>query len=126
MDPRREKQTKKHQDVAGASSKRGRSSKALAGCFPRPSHHPSHSSGNEQDERELYERLAPEERLDHYVIRYSKKSKQSIINGNREAPVYVGSKQSHDPRFWPLFHSGWYRSIYLNKTKPMVETQWVN
>jgi hypothetical protein len=34
--------------------------------------------------------------------------------------------QSLDPLFWYLFHSGWYRSIYLNKGKPVVETQWVN
>jgi hypothetical protein len=126
MDPCHEKRTKKWQDVAGTSSKRGRSGKALAGCFPHPSHHPSHSSESEQDERELYERFAPEERQDHYALCYSKKTKQSTINENREAPVYEGSKQSRDPRFWSLFHSDWYRSIYLNKGEPMVETQWVN
>jgi hypothetical protein len=126
MDSRHEKRTKKRQDVARTSSKRGRSSKALAGHFPRPSHHPSHSSDDEQDEHELYERYAPEERHDHYAIRYSKKSKQSTISENWEAPVYEGSKQSHDPRFWSLFHSDWYHSIYLNKAKPVVETQWVN
>jgi hypothetical protein len=82
MDSRHEKRTKKRQDVAGTSSKRGRSSKALVGHFPRPSHHPSHSSDDEQDEHELYERYAPEERHDHYAIRYSKKSKQSTISEN--------------------------------------------
>jgi hypothetical protein len=61
MDSRCEKWTKKQQDVAGMSSKRGRSGKALAGHFPHPSHHPSHSSNDEQDEHELYERYAPEE-----------------------------------------------------------------
>jgi hypothetical protein len=94
--------------------------------FSSPKSSPPHSSGDEQDERELYERHAPEEHLDHYAIRYSKKSKQSIINGNQEALVYVGSKQSRDHRFWSIFHSDWYCSIYLNKIKPVVETQWVN
>jgi hypothetical protein len=114
------------QDVARTSSKQGCSGKALAGHFPCPSHHPSHSSDDEQDEHELYERYAPEECQDHYAIHYSKKSKQSTINENREAPVYEGSKQSRDPHFWFLFHSDRYRSIYLNKAKPVVETQWVN
>jgi hypothetical protein len=82
MDPHREKQTKQRQDVVGTSSKRGRSGKALAGCFPRPSHHPSHSSKSEQDERELYKRFAPEERQDHCALLYSKKIKQSTINDN--------------------------------------------
>jgi hypothetical protein len=123
MDPHHEKQTKKWQDVAGTSSKRGHFSKALVGRFPRPSHHLSHFN---DDERELYERYAPEERQDHYALHYSKKTKQSTINENREALVYEGSKQSHDPHFWSLFHSDWYHSIYLNKAKPVLETQWVN
>jgi hypothetical protein len=60
------------------------------------------------------------------ALRYSKKMKQSTINDNHEALVYAGSKQSCDPRFWALFHSDWYRSIYLHKLKPVVESQWVN
>jgi hypothetical protein len=40
--------------------------------------------------------------------------------------MYEGSKQSCDSRFWSLFHSDWYRSIYLHKLKPVVESQWVN
>jgi hypothetical protein len=60
------------------------------------------------------------------AIRYSKKTKQGTINDNRESPMYEGGKQSHDPHFLSLFHSDWYCSIYLNKMRPMVETQWVN
>jgi hypothetical protein len=62
MDSHCEKWIKQQQDVAGTSSKRGRSGKALVGCFPRLSHHPSHSSESEQNECELYKRFAPEER----------------------------------------------------------------
>jgi hypothetical protein len=47
MNPRREKWTKKRQDVAGTSSMRGSSGKALTGRFPHSSHHPSHSSDHE-------------------------------------------------------------------------------
>jgi hypothetical protein len=36
------------------------------------------------------------------------------------------AKQSRDPHSWSLFHSDWYRSIYLHKLKPVVESQWVN
>jgi hypothetical protein len=60
------------------------------------------------------------------AIKYSKKIKQSTINENCEAPVYDGSKQSWDPRFWSLFHSDWYHSFYLHKKKPVVEIKWVN
>jgi hypothetical protein len=129
MDPRPKKRTKHRQDVAGPSSfKRGLSGKATVsrGPPPRPSYHPSHSSDDEQDERELYERHAPEERDDHYAIRYSKKTKQGTINTGREALVYEGSKQSADLHFLSLFHSDWYRSIYLNKKTPVVPTKEVN
>jgi hypothetical protein len=125
MDPRCEKRTKQRQDVAG-TSKRGRSSKVLEGRHPPPPrHHPSHS-GEEDDDRELLKHHTPFECSSHLAIYNSKKLKQRTINDNREAPVYEGSKQSHDPRFWSLFHSDWYQSIYLHKKKPVVETQWVN
>jgi hypothetical protein len=90
------------------------------------SHHPSHSSEEERDDREMLERHAPIERSSHLAIRYSKKTKQDTINENHEAPVYEGSKQSRDPHVWSLFHSNWYYSIYLHKLKPVVKTQWVN
>jgi hypothetical protein len=128
MDPHHEKRTKNRQDVAdtSSSSKRGRSSKALVACHPPPPcHHPSHSS-KEEDNRELLKRHTPFERSSHLAIRYSKKSKQSTFNDNRETPVYEGSKQSRDPHFWFLFHSDWYRCIYPHKKKPVGETQWVN
>jgi hypothetical protein len=56
------------------------------------------------------------------AIKYSKKTKQGKINDNGEAPMYEGSKQSRDPHFWSIFHSDWYRSIYLHKKRPVVET----
>jgi hypothetical protein len=93
---------------------------------PHPRHHPYHSSDKEEDERELYERHAPEERNDHYAIWYSKKTKHGTINHNCEAPAYEGSQQSADPQFWSLFHSIWYRSIYLHKKTPVVPTKEVN
>jgi hypothetical protein len=93
---------------------------------PRPSYDPSHSSDDEQDEREPYEQHAPEERNDHYAIRYSKKTKQDNINTAREAPVYECNQQSTDPCFWSLFHSDWDCSIYLNKKTPVVLTKEVN
>jgi hypothetical protein len=46
----------------------------------------------EEEFRELLKRHTPFERSSHPAIRYSKKSKQSTINDNREAPVYEGSK----------------------------------
>jgi hypothetical protein len=128
MDPRREKRTKNQHDVAGTSSfsKQGCSGKALAGRHPPPPcHHPSHSS-KEEDDCDLLMHHTPFERPSHLAIRYSKKLKQSTINDNREAPVYEGSKQSRDPHFWSLFHLDWYRYTYLNKKKPVVQTQWVN
>jgi hypothetical protein len=121
----REKRSKQWQDVAG-SSKWGHSGKALAGRYPLSYRHPSHHSDEEEDEHELYERHAPVERHDHYAIRYSKKTKQGTINRNREAPVYESSQQSVDPRFWSLFHTDWYRSIYLHKKTPVVPTKEVN
>jgi hypothetical protein len=89
MDSRREKRTKNQQDVA-RSCKQGRSGKAAMPRGPPPPqscHHPSHSNDEEHDERELYKRHAPEERRDHYAIRYSKRTKQDTINTNREAPM---------------------------------------
>jgi hypothetical protein len=74
----------------------------------------------------MFERHTPIERSSHLAIKYSKKTKQSAINENREAPMYEGSNQSREPRFWSIFHSDWYRSIYLHKLKPVVESQWVN
>jgi hypothetical protein len=74
----------------------------------------------------MFEWHTPIERSSYLALYYSKKTKQSTINENHEAHVYEGSKQSRDPRFWSLFHSDWYRSIYLHKLKPMVETHWVN
>jgi hypothetical protein len=127
MDPCREKRTK-HQQDAARTSKRGCSGKApmTHGPPPLPHHHPSHSSEKEEDDREMFKRHAPIERSSHLAIKYSKKTKQGTINVNREALVYEGSKQSHDPRFCSLFHSDWYRSIYLHKVRAVVETQWVN
>jgi hypothetical protein len=80
----------------------------------------------EEEFRELLKHHTPFERSSHPAIRYSKMSKQSTINDNREAPVYERSKQSRDPHFWSLFHSDLYWSIYLHKKKPVVETQWIN
>jgi hypothetical protein len=129
MGPRHEKRTKHRQDEAG-TSKRGCSGKAPMTHGPQPPphpcHHPSHSSDEGEDDHEMLERHTPIEQSSHMAIRYSQKTKQSTINKNHEAPVYQGSKQSHDPRFWSLFHSDWYRSIYLHKKTPVVETQWVN
>jgi hypothetical protein len=125
MNPRREKHTKHRQDEA-RSSKRGQASKGKAAVSPGPPpphHHPSHSSDEDEDDREKLEMHSPIERSSHLAIRYSKKSKQGTISDNREAPVYEGSKQSHDPRFLSLFHSDGYRSIYLYKKMPVVETQ---
>jgi hypothetical protein len=101
MDPHHEKQTKQCQDVVG-TSKRGRSDKGLVGRHPiPPHHHPSHSS-EEEDDRELLKRQTPFERSSHLAICYSKKSKQSTINDNHEAPIYEGNKQSCDPCFVSL------------------------
>jgi hypothetical protein len=128
MDPRREKRTKHQQDVGG-TSKRGRTGKApvyRGNHSPRLSHHPSRSSDEDVEDHEMFEWHSPIEGSSHLALRYSKKKKQSTINENREAPVYEGSKQSHDPHFWALFHLDWYHSIYLYKLKPVVETQWVN
>jgi hypothetical protein len=125
MDPHREKRFKHRPDVIDpSSSKRGRSGKALAGRHPPP--HPSHSSDEDAYDREVLEQHSPIEWSSHMALCYSKKMKQSTINDNREALVYEGSKQSRDPRFWALFHSDWYRSIYLHKLKLVVESQWVN
>jgi hypothetical protein len=128
MDPHREKRTKHQQDAIG-TSKWGRPSKAHVGRGPpprHPHHHPSHSSDEDEEEREMLERHAPIEQSFHMAIRYFKKTKHGTINDNREAPVCEGGKQSHDPHFLSLFHSDWYRSIYLNKKRLVVETQWVN
>jgi hypothetical protein len=38
----------------------------------------------------------------------------------------LGQRMCMDPWFWSFFHSSWYRSVYLLKRKPMVETKWVN
>jgi hypothetical protein len=38
----------------------------------------------------------------------------------------VNSPQSTYPRFWSLFHSDWYRSIYLHKKTLVVPTKEVN
>jgi hypothetical protein len=92
---------------------------------PHPCHHPAHSSDEDEEEHEMLERHALIERSSHMAIRYSKKTKLCTINDNCEAPVYEGDKQSHDPHFWSLFHFDWYHSIYLNKKRPVVETQWV-
>jgi hypothetical protein len=98
MDPHHEKQTKQCQDVVG-TSKRGHSDKGLVGRHPiPPHHHPSHSS-EEEDDRELLKRQTPFEQSSHLAICYSKKSKQSTINDNHEAPIYEGNKQSCDPCF---------------------------
>jgi hypothetical protein len=103
MDARQEKQTKQRQDVPGTSKRSWIGMAPVSyGPPPRPSYHPSHSSNDEQDECELYERHALEERHDHYAIRYSKKTKQDTIDTAREAPVYECSQQSADPRFWSL------------------------
>jgi hypothetical protein len=127
MDPCREKRTKHRQDMVG-SFKQGRTGKVptIRGPPPHPRHHPSHSSDEDEDDREMLERHSPIERSSHLAIKYSKKTKQSTINDNREAPVYEGGKQSRGPHFWSIFHSKWYRSIYLHKKRPVVETQWVN
>jgi hypothetical protein len=74
----------------------------------------------------MFERHTPIEHSSHLAIRYSKKTKQDTINENSEGPMYEGSKQLCDSRFWSLFDSDWYRSIYLHKLKPVVETEWVN
>jgi hypothetical protein len=97
----------------------------VRGPPPRRRHDPSHFSDEDEDDREMSERHSPIERSSHLAIKYSKTSNQGTINVNCEAPVYEGSKQSRDPRFWSLFHSNWYRSIYLHKVRPVVETQWV-
>jgi hypothetical protein len=92
MYSRHEKRTKPWQDVVG-TSKRGRSSKALVTRGPPPScHHPSHFSDEEEGDYELFERHSPNERPDHYAIKYSKKIKQHTINENGEATVYEGGK----------------------------------
>jgi hypothetical protein len=57
---------------------------------------------------------------------YSKKTKQDTINTNHKASVYEGNQQSVDPRFWSLFHSDWYRSIYLHKKTLVVPTKKMN
>jgi hypothetical protein len=116
MDPHHEKRTKHRQDVA-ETSKCGRLGKVPLDCGPPPRHHPSHSSNDDEEECEMLERHAPIERSSHIA------TKQGTINDNREAPVYEGGKQSHDPHFLSLFHSGWYRCIYLNKKRPVLETQ---
>jgi hypothetical protein len=127
MDPHQEKRTKHRQETV-RTSKRGHPGKAPAGCGPppHPHHHPSHSSDEDEEDCEMFERHAPIERSSHMAIRYSKKTKQGTINDNHEAPVYGGGEQSRDLRFLSLFHSDWYRAIYLNKRRLVVETQWVN
>jgi hypothetical protein len=122
MDPHREKRTNHQQDVAG-TSKRGHANKVpvVRGPHPNPHHHPSHSSDEDEDDREMLERHSPIERSSHMPIKYSKKMKHRTINDSREVPMYEGGKQSHDPRSWSLFHSDWYRSIYLHKKMPVVD-----
>jgi hypothetical protein len=126
MDTHMEKRTKQGQDVVG-STKRGPSSKAVVTHHrPPPFHHPSHSSKEEDDDRKLFKIHSPIECSNHMAIKYSKKTKQHTINEAHKAVVYASSKQSVDLRFWSFFHSDWYRSIYLHKKKPVVETKWVN
>jgi hypothetical protein len=121
-----EKRTMQGQDVV-ESSKRGPSSKAVVTHHRPPHcHHPSHSSNEEEDERELFKIHSPVECSNHMALKYSKKTKQRTINEAHEAAVYAGIKQSTDLHFWSFFHSDWYRSIYLHKKKPVVETKWVN
>jgi hypothetical protein len=80
MDPCREKQTKQRQDVVG-TSKRGRTGKAPVSRGPppsRPSHDPSHSSDEEQNEHQLFERHALEECRDHYAIRSPRRPSKTL------------------------------------------------
>jgi hypothetical protein len=112
------------------TSKRGDSGNASVSLGhhppPRPSHHTSHYNDEGEDDHEVLERYPPIECSSHMAIRYSKKTKQGTVNGNREAPLYVGSKQYRYPHFWSLFHFHWYCFIYLDKKRPVMETQWVN
>jgi hypothetical protein len=129
MDPHREKRSKKGQDIVRPSSKRGHQGKVVvihSPPPPRPHHHPSHSSEEEDDDRELVKIHLPMERTNRMPHKYSKKTKQENINQNHGDPMYDGSQQSTDLRFWSHFHVDWYRSIYLYVKKPMVETKWVN
>jgi hypothetical protein len=129
MDPRWEKHCKKGQDVDGSSSKRGRQGKSVVTRPPpppRPTHHPSHSSVEEEDDHETFKIHSPQERTNRMPLRYSKKTKQQTINEACGAPVYDGSQEFIDRRFWSYFHTYWYHSIYLYKKKPMVDTKWVN
>jgi hypothetical protein len=123
IDPPCEKHSKLGHDVAG-SSKRGRKTVVTYRAPPRLAHHPSHSS--EEEEPEALKIHAHVERTNRVFLKYSKKTKQTTINEAPEAPVYVGSQQCTDRCFWSFFHTDWYRLVYLNKKKPVVETKWVN
>jgi hypothetical protein len=69
---------------------------------------------------------APIESGSQVLIVYSKKTVLHNHTNNREALVYLGRRMCMDPWFWSFFHSSWYRSVYLLKRKPVVETKWVN
>jgi hypothetical protein len=81
MDPHCEKQTKQRQDVVG-TSKRGQTGKASVSRGPppsHPSHDPSHSSDEEKNEHQLYERHALEECRDHYDIRSPRRPSKTLL-----------------------------------------------
>jgi hypothetical protein len=71
MDPHHEKRTKNKQYVA-RTSMQGRSGRASVSRGPHPPphpcHHPSHSSDEGEDDCEMLERHAPNERSSHMVI----------------------------------------------------------
>jgi hypothetical protein len=128
MDPRREKRSKKGQDVARPSSKQGHQGKAVVirSPPPHPRHHPSHSSEEDDDDCELSKIHSPIKCTNRMPHKYSRKTKQEIINQNHGHPVYDYDHQSSDLRLWSHFHMDWYNSAYRYAKKLVVETKWVN
>jgi hypothetical protein len=119
----REKHSKFGHDGA-ESSKRGRKTVLTRRPPPHLTHHPSHSS--EEEEPKALKIHAPKERTNRVIHRYSKKTKQDTINEACGAPVYSDTQQCIDQHFWSFFHADWHWSVYHHKKKPVVETKWVD
>jgi hypothetical protein len=97
-------------------------------CIVRPLPPPDSppSAHNKDEEPEALKIHAPVEHTNRMFLKYSKKTRLTTLQENREALVYLGLRMCTDWLFWSFFHADWYRSMYVPKRKPAVETKWVN
>jgi hypothetical protein len=121
MDPSREKSTKNRDDPnAGTSQHRKAQKKTILIKRPIPVADISDDElGMPLEIDELIERGTRNQ------LNFSK-TDFATITAKRQEECYTSRKTVIDLRFWMLFHADWYMSIYLQKRKPVVESQWLN